>query len=479
MRAGWTSLAMVCACAGDPPVNPPVDVPDPPAATGLVTEPALGTLLPGDPASISIHVAGTYSDSTRTLSVQVLANPDDIESWTTLVTTQATAPIDAAFGFAVDIQPVTADVDRVRWPLGGVLRLRVIDDTGYALAIDPEEPTDTIVAVANPGLAPAGWTYLVENPVGSITETLDYYTVTDAPATLTDFMTRFGFPGDETNALYYNAGDLGIAREMHCRSIEIPVGGLACYVRNFGIFGGARDEALGLALAAGPPLATVAMVYRPPIDADNSVTFVVYGPDGARVNEAQLDTRGDNKSIPHNCLNCHGGRSTYDVTSHTSKNARFLAFDPIAFEFAERPDLTLASQEEKFRRLDRLIGLAAPTTAVREVIEGMFPLDNSPYDPEFVPVGWNAKPRDARVYREVVAPYCRSCHSAFESATLDPATFATADGFKAKANVIVQKVCGAGPTGMPTAEATSKLFFASPARALLLQWLERPGACAP
>jgi hypothetical protein len=347
------------------------------------------------------------------------------------------------------------------------------------LAIDPEGPTDTVIAIANPSPPPAGWTYLSEELPGSVTETIAYYTAIDAPATLTDFQTRYGFPGDETTALYYNAGDLAIGREMHCRATATPAGGVACYVRNYGVFGGTRDEAMTLAVAAGPPLATVAMVYTPPIDAPNAVTFVVYGPDGARVNEAQLDTRGDNTSIPQNCLNCHGGRSAYDTTTHAATNARFLAFDPIAFEYAPQPELSLAAQEEKLRRLNRLVALAAPTVAVRELIEGIFPVANTPYDPAFVPEGWNATPRDARVYREVVAPYCRSCHTAFEATAADPATFATAEGFRAKANAIVAKVCGAGPKGMPTAEATTKLFFASPARAVLLQWLERPGACAP
>jgi hypothetical protein len=232
MRATWASIVLFgvipgvisSACAGEAPINAPSDAADS-SATGLVTEPQLGAIVPGDPASISIRVAGTYADSTRALAVQVLADPDDLASWTTIATTQATTPMGDTFAFAIDIQPSATEPSR--WPAGGVLRLRVIDDAGAALAIDPDDPTNTIVAIQNPGTKPLGWTYLSENPAGSIDETIAYYAATDAPATLADFMTRFGFPGDETTALYYNAGDLGIGREMHCRAVQVPAGGMA------------------------------------------------------------------------------------------------------------------------------------------------------------------------------------------------------------------------------------------------------------
>jgi mono/diheme cytochrome c family protein len=266
---------------------------------------------------------------------------------------------------------------------------------------------------------------------------------------------------------------------MHCRATTAPVGGLACYVRNYGTFGGTSGDAFTLAVAAGPPLATVAMVYTPPIDAPNAVTFMVYGPDGTRVNEAQLDTRGDNKSIPQNCLNCHGGRSSYNTVTHAAIGARFLPFDPAAFAFDARADLTLAAQEEKLRRFNRMVANAAPTIAERELVEGMFPVTNAPYDPAFVPVGWSDSAADKQVYLQVVAPYCRGCHASFENGPADPSTFATAAGFKLKAGPILTKVCGTGPKGMPTAEQTTRGMFTSSARALLLPWLDKPGACAP
>jgi hypothetical protein len=453
--------------------------PDDPPRAGLVTEPALGAVIAGDPSTISLRVGGIHGTAGMPLAVQILSNPDDLTSWETIATTQATEPRDGAFSFFVDVRPVTGAAAAGRWPRGGVLRLRVVDDAGRALPHDPLAPDDLVIAVANRAEPPAGWAYLMEKPVGSAAETLEYYAAIGAPPTLDGFIARYGFPGDEVVARYYNAGDLGIGREMHCRAAETPAGGLACYVRNFGIFGGDRDEAIALTVAGGPPLATVAMVYTPPIDAPNAVSFMVYGPDGALLTSAQLDTPGDNTSIPQNCLNCHGGRSRYDADATAVLGARFLPFDPAMFAYAARPELTFAAQEDAFRRLNRLVGGAAPTPAVLEVIEGMFPLDGSPYDPAFAPAGWSTTPSDARAYREVIAPYCRNCHASFGNGSDDALALRTAESVRARGAEVTAHVCGAGPLGMPAAEQTTLHFYESSARAVLLQWLGQPGACAP
>src|SRR5262249_4770931 len=65
-------------------------------------------------------------------------------------------------------------------------------------------------------------------------ETNDYYSLIDAPPTLSDFQSRFGFGGDSFNgfsassteiaATYFNRGDLGIGREMHCTTFSDELG---------------------------------------------------------------------------------------------------------------------------------------------------------------------------------------------------------------------------------------------------------------
>lgn len=464
-------------CAGE--IDDPPNTPSP--STGRVTSPEHGAVIAGDPSTISLHVAGSY-DGDRTLDIEVLADPTDLSSWTVIASTEA-----AAGAFAIDVVPA-GNGATARWPVGGVLRLRVSEHGGTPLGRDDHRDGDndgdddgddsdgSVIAIVNPAAPAASWQFLVEKSVGSLAETTAYYQAINAPPTLPAFLQGFGFPTGETVARYYNRGDLGIGREMHCRAVAAPAGGLACYVRNFGTFGGTVADAL-TAVESGQPFATVAMVYTPPIDAPNAVRFMVYGADENLTTSAQLDTRGDNTSIPHNCLNCHGGRSQYDTTAHAVTNARFLPFDPAAFDFSATPVLTFASQQEAFRNLDRLIMSAGATDAVGELVTGMF--GGPAYDESFVPSGWSTTASDRRVYREVIAPYCRSCHVSFQRGAGDSGTFASADSLRRAASSVVSRICGAGPKGMPAAEATARDFFASPARGLLLTWLEAPGACAP
>jgi hypothetical protein len=481
MHASWW-LSVVCGIALGGCTGIIDDGDSSQAAVDRVLEPVHGAVVTGRTLRKQLRVRGEFHDATRDLAVQVLADPSDLDSWVTLATTRATEPTIDGFAFTVEVTPVATGDETIRWPAGGILRLRVIAPAipgadEVALPFDREEPSDSVLAIVSDAAPPRTWTFLEKeaSASGSVAETEAYYRASDAPLTLEAFKARYGFPVAEdgpgaTRALYYNAGDLGIARDMHCRAQASTV---ACYVRNFGEFGGDSDEAFREMLARDPaPLATVAMTYTPPITAPNAVTFVVYGATGELATEAQLDTRGDNVNIPQNCMNCHGGRSSYDAAAHAVRSARFLPFDPAAFAFSERRDLTLEDQQDGIRTLNRLIADAEPTAGVREMVDGMFAAGG--YDETFVPPGWNARARDARLYREVVAPYCRSCHAAFD----DAAAFLTAADFRSRSAVIASRVCGAGPR-MPSAEATARSFYGSSARALLLTWLDVPGACAP
>src|SRR5258707_7158536 len=49
------------------------------------------------------------------------------------------------------------------------------------------------------------------------TETDLYYNTISAPANFTDWLAAYGFPANDVQARYYNAGDLGFGRAMHCR----------------------------------------------------------------------------------------------------------------------------------------------------------------------------------------------------------------------------------------------------------------------
>src|SRR5690349_16091047 len=91
---------------------------------------------------------------------------------------------------------------------------------------------------------PFGGLWLSRDGLVDDTETNLYYSAISAPATFADWLATYGFNGsNDVQARYYNAGDLGFGREMHCR--QQPGVYVACYVANHG-FG-----------PAGPPAGSV------------------------------------------------------------------------------------------------------------------------------------------------------------------------------------------------------------------------------
>jgi hypothetical protein len=489
-----------------PPTPEPISTPDasvgqpaPAVFQGLTSEPVHGSLVNGNTLGLKVRVSGRHVNPGEPLVVQVLQNPDDLTSWVplALVTSSFTAVAqvvatgsNAAYPFSTEVTPVSNASEVARWPRGGVLRMRVVNRLGVPLAIEGfEDGSATVIGLTNARTKPDSWLYLVENGAGSRAETEEYYRAINAPTTLTAFIAEFGFGRrDEVRARYYNAGDLGIGRDMHCRAISTGKGpGMACYVNNFGTFGDSASQNTAALFNGTAAFATVAMVYRPPIDAPNAVTFYVYGGNGNLLNEAQLDTFGDNVSIPQNCLNCHGGGTgRYDRGTNAVTGARFLPFDPAAFGFGTSTGTRLSDQHESFRKLNALVVASAPTAAVQELVEGAYQQTGglaqpgSTFTDTYVPPGWQHDAATRAVYLAAIAPYCRGCHAAYQTnAAEDVLSFKTAEGVRKVATTIATRICTPGPHGMPNAEITADAFFSSGARALLLTWLDQPGACSP
>jgi hypothetical protein len=249
------------------------------------------------------------------------------------------------------------------------------------------------------------------------------HTITGKLNTLAKFRSFYGFSAStEKVTHYYNRGDLGIGREMHCvdkMTTTAANGQVACYVRNFAAGDDFKEFSFGLNasnayrnMATGNEFATVAMVYRDgvPAPGKNKVIFIVYGADpstggagtGATLsNFAALDRHGlhhavncfpsagancnpnpvpgtnFNNHIPTNCLNCHGG--TYGGTSDRSvTNALFLPFDLDQFEFQDAPaNRTRAGQELVFRTQNEMARKVAartgtPGNSLRAQLDGWY-----------------------------------------------------------------------------------------------------------
>ncbi len=473
-----------------------------------------------------------------------------------------------AANFSVDLQPrspvgdagkqynwnIDMDIPFGSWPVGGTqrFRFRPVVDSNKTLSTAPNQLlpvvesgfqhrrlewilADTRFTVAETAreLGRARPHFLeANNTVLDPQETLKYYksvgtrgdgsstsgngdgtaqTIATTLSTKQDFIIRYfgsvtSLP--EVAATYYNRGDLGIGRQMHCTYNYISHE-TACYVENYadpngdgtktGSFGKISDARI--ALDNRKPFATVAMVERGlmPFGAPNKVFFVVYGegkdPTGVCPGElrctAQLDTFGDNKSIPGNCMVCHGAKSTYSSKpSPQVTNAYFLPFDLQAFDYfsldAKNP-LSRAAQESAFKGLNQL---AYKTDLhynpdASDLINGWYPPRGSgaTFQDNFVPDRWAANASDRRLYGQVVAPSCRTCHisHSFETdlakaATPNPLRFATFDDFKS--SIAEFLVCLSHPSfSMPNAEQTSNIFWQSQARGQLLDGLDSPSPC--
>lgn len=326
---------------------------------------------------------------------------------------------------------------------------------------------------------------------GSLPEAVEYYntnagvtmnstgtTCSGAKCTLVGWKAANGFDtGADTVAYYYNAGDLGLGREMHCKRHPVNTNNIACYVTNYGRnFPPAADPvtAISDAINHNNPIATVAMEYVP--GSTSGVKFYVYFHSSAGDNlapQAVLDSENF-KNVPHLCMNCHGG--TYDATNNVANGSAFLPFDITSFKYDQVEGYSLANQQASFRSLNSLVLATNPNSAnandpIGALINLMYPCGvnnsgcTSPYNPTTpiaAPADWAAKPA---LYQTIVGPYCRTCHISLDSAkdwtkaTQFLNAFSdTPPGFR---TLINSAVCTTAAHYMPHAEKTYKNFWFS------------------
>ena len=99
---------------------------------------------------------------------------------------------------------------------------------------------------------------------------------------------------------YYNKNELGLGRELCLRRVrrrhrpqrDRRSRAVACYVTNYGSVFRDQVNSLAEAVEGKYPRNTVAITWRPSMEPGYEVQFYVYGPDGTRLDYAQLDTHG-------------------------------------------------------------------------------------------------------------------------------------------------------------------------------------------
>ncbi|MBJ6759718.1 hypothetical protein JGU66_03010 [Myxococcaceae bacterium JPH2] len=500
---------------------------------GFVTNPRSGETRGGtSTVGIQILVGMFISAPNVPVEIQVLKKPDldpTLDANWDLLTTaysnttpgswNANSP-DPVYLLSKYVTPVPTTNEVQRWPAGKMVKLRVvqkfqsgapgplpfIDDAtnsscyyehtqdswqNYIAACASQAPAIAVVSTAlNPADLHAGsnaYDYLGRKGDSGDAATTVYYTTGLLPLTLQGFKTAYGFPTNEVTAIYYNAADLGFGREMHCKSFAALLGtGVACYVSNYGnvagqgAFPATPATALALAHSGSGPFATVAMVYTPPNTLADAIKFVVYDANGTRTNTAQLDSTGQHKSVPNNCLACHGLNSSANALGTgvivVNTAARFLPFDPYSFTFQSQSDFE--AQRENFRKLNALVALTPLSPETSNFLTGLYG-GKSPSDPTAVSVGtyippaWKTNNADRAMYEGVIRPHCRGCHMTSTSTAYD--FDSPADLSK---SLIEFDPCSTSHL-MPHAEQTLRNFWNSGARSYLAQKYNIANLCSP
>jgi hypothetical protein len=517
--------------------------------------PGNGQVFSGNTLGKSVTFFGTTIDPGHTISIEVLdpadQDPYDAASiWTEIATTTPNASPanwngDDLYTWSASAVIVNNAGQQDRWRNGGLVRTRAkinfgggsttaqvfenflpcaFDNTTVnsmdfsAICGSTDSPVATLVN-SDPVPSPTS-DFLSRKQTATLPEAEDYLAaVGSGPGGNRESFAQWksinGFPSaDEFSAVYFNAGDLGSGREMHCREISAREAGLcgfkpfpfvkypggritvrtACYVSNYfdTVNLPSNDPATSVDMAVAGHLsgiglgakATVAMEREhfynegafpanwcqfptSPASVTNRVKFYVYGPDETdpALPKVALDDQGE-KLVPGLCLSCHGGNPDFADPTNI-EDAEFLPFDVESFSYSTIPGYSLTDQQESFRELNAMVRQAAvkfPSPIV-ELIDGWYPsatpgdgvlTPGSTADTDFVPAGFAG---GKRLYNGVIKPYCRMCHISQSGsyAFNNIGTFPSGSANSA----------ACGYQQMPHAQVTQAAFWNSPARMIL------------
>lgn len=287
---------------------------------------------------------------------------------------------------------------------------------------------------------------------------------------------------------------------------------------------------LAAAIAADPSwhVGTNAIEYQvDPTTCQPFTRFYTFAPDGTRLNTVNLDGRGL-KAMPSVCINCHGGRA--DPLSNTglfpsggNVHARMQPINVDTVEFANSGSYTRAAQEELLRQINYAVycahSLPVGTVLPAPAVDACRPLqgktdgstggnDYQGIEAEMMqswyanainvpstamsdtylpagPAGWADTTVAGRVlgsvpdqvslanqkslYDNVVAPYCRVCHSLRGTENQNDIDFTNYLKFEGYADRIKAHVFERG--NMPLGLIIYNAFWKSSAPQQLADWL--------
>ena len=334
-----------------------------------------------------------------------------------ILTSHAAAPL---YSFGLDFLSAPTD----SWLQGGVgdYMFTAFDNNGFTatpmanLDVDGNEnvfwPDIRAVSVDPTPDADATKPRYLDSPMGT-TPIANYVNTAVPYTTSAAFQAAYMSSSGVVHALYYNRATSVLGRFTRCNRIS---SGYACIVYNYAakdsngnvIF----DDQAGAFAASqnGQVVAEVAMTIA---NGSSVAKFVAYpARDTAnRLTDIALDTTGHNTRIPNNCMACHGG-SGGDSSGAFPARATFLPFDLSSFD--AMGSYTMQLQSEDFRKLNAIVAATTTTPAIVDLINGWYGgavnTVGATFNASYIPAGWSITPAQKKVYSQVVAPYCRTCH---------------------------------------------------------------------
>ncbi len=343
--------------------------------------------------------------------------------------------------------------------------------------------------------------------------------------TLAKFKARNGFDsgtGTQILVIFGDRRDLGYGRRMTAR--KNPDGSIAFFVENYLIQAGAGYVYSPLNLDAAIVRDTRWLVGV------NAIEFSP-GPNGGapfpkwfnyesasgnfnRALEVDLDGEGL-KAMPGPCITCHGGRGDAltppDASGKQLFNlvqngvsqqrgdvqGRLHAFEPDVFDFSTtRAGFSRAEQEASIKTINTWIlctyPLPAPSSAPEDqcrrpsgenewqsnaaaVIKSAYGgdgLPNAEFVDNYVPPGWETVGQST-LYRNVVAPSCRTCHALRGVKAQDDLDFTTYEKFREFSDRIKAHIIDRG--NMPLAKIVFDEFYGSSRHEALASFLVAQG----
>lgn len=328
--------------------------------------------------------------------------------------------------------------------------------------------------------------------------------------------------GTQITVVFGDKKDLGYGRRMNAR--RNADGTLAFYVENYLIKNNGAYAYSTLNLDAAVARDTQWMVGVNAIEfspgPNGGVPFPKFynfnAVTGQRAVFVDLDGRGD-KAMPGPCISCHGGRGDAlmpaDATGKQKFNlvqngvsqargdvqAHMHHFEVDSFDFSSTPGFTRADLEPAIKTINKWIlctyPLPAPSTAPEDACRrpagpaewqgtaadliksayGGDGLPNATYSDNYVPASW-VNAGQSTLYKEVVAPSCRTCHVMRGTALQSDLDFTSYEKFRDYSDRIKAHILDRG--NMPLAKIVYDAFYGSTRPELMATFLQDQGYTA-